>query len=484
MQRKFLSNLAFLLLVNLLIKPLWIFGVDRTVQNEVGADSYGLYFAIFNFSFLFSMLLDFGINSFNNRAIAQHEGLLSKLLPNIFLTKWLLALIYVIVTAISALALNFDSEQMHLLWFMIVNQVLISFILYFRSNLSALHLFKVDALLSVLDKALMIAIIGILLWGNIMKEPFRIEWLVYGQTGALAVTALVSLMIVMTKAGGMSLKWDSSAFWRILRLSFPFALLGVLMSIYSRIDAVMIERMLGARGDEEAGIYAASYRILDFFSMTGFAFATILLPMFARMIKRKEDVSNLIAVSGRLILSISVIVVCTCYFYSHDIMYLLYTGATDYWARMFGWLMVSFIGVSAAYIFGTLLSARGSIWQMNAMAVGSVLLNIGLNLVLIPKNAALGATVATVITQLLAAAVQVLICIRLFRFNLKPQHVLGPMVFIVLTVGAFWAFTFLDVLWWFALALSAVVASVAAFGLRMVDLRSLKAQQVSASSEA
>jgi len=46
MKRKFITNLALVIFLNLLVKPFWIFGIDRTVQNVVGAESYGLYFSL------------------------------------------------------------------------------------------------------------------------------------------------------------------------------------------------------------------------------------------------------------------------------------------------------------------------------------------------------------------------------------------------------------------------------------------------------
>ena len=57
--RQFISNITFLVFVNLIVKPFWIFGIDRTVQNAVGAEQYGTYFALFNFTMLFHILLDF-----------------------------------------------------------------------------------------------------------------------------------------------------------------------------------------------------------------------------------------------------------------------------------------------------------------------------------------------------------------------------------------------------------------------------------------
>ena len=78
MNREFFINVLFLIFVNLLIKPFYIFGIDRTVQNTVAPGDYGIYFALFNFTFLFQIINDFGIQNFNNRNIAQYNQLLDK----------------------------------------------------------------------------------------------------------------------------------------------------------------------------------------------------------------------------------------------------------------------------------------------------------------------------------------------------------------------------------------------------------------------
>ena len=103
MQRKFITNLILLLSLNLLIKPFWILGIDRSVQNLVGEEMYGFYFVVFNFSFLFNILLDLGITNFNNRNIAQNKQLLNKHFSGIIVVRLLLALFYLAVTFTLAL---------------------------------------------------------------------------------------------------------------------------------------------------------------------------------------------------------------------------------------------------------------------------------------------------------------------------------------------------------------------------------------------
>jgi hypothetical protein len=82
MKKEFLFNLILLVGINLLIKPFYAFGIDLQVQNRVGLSEYGLYFALFNFSFLFQILTDLGIQQYNSRFIAQNPALASKYLPH------------------------------------------------------------------------------------------------------------------------------------------------------------------------------------------------------------------------------------------------------------------------------------------------------------------------------------------------------------------------------------------------------------------
>src|SRR6185295_7713619 len=124
MQRKFITNLALVLLLNLLIKPFWILGIEVAVQNAVGLEQYGFYYAIFNFSFLLNIFLDLGITNFNNKNISQNNHLLSKHLSSIILLRLLLAGIFVIVTFVGGLIIGYTVDMMKMLIAVLFNQVL------------------------------------------------------------------------------------------------------------------------------------------------------------------------------------------------------------------------------------------------------------------------------------------------------------------------------------------------------------------------
>jgi O-antigen/teichoic acid export membrane protein len=470
LKKKFITNLALLLLLNFLIKPFWVLGIDRTVQNIVGAEEYGFYFSLFNFSLLLNIILDVGITNFNNRNIAQYQQLLSKYFSNIVILKFLLALVYFIVSLFIALIIGYTWKQFQLLLFLILNQFIASFILYLRSNISGLHLFKTDSLISVLDRVIMILICGVILWGNVTQKPFRIEWFVYAQTAAYSMTLVFTFFIVLYRAEFFKPRFDRKFLIIILRQSYPFALLGLLMILYNRIDSVMLERLL-TNGKEQAGIYAQGFRILDAASMVGFLFAGLLLPMFSRMIKQKDSVEQLTQFSFLLIIIPAIIVSLASVFYKSEIMNLLYRKHISVSADIFGVLMIGFIAICSSYIFGTLLTANGNLKEFNLLAGLGAVLNIILNVILIPKYFAYGSAIASLATHTITAISQALLVyfILKFSFNLKLIFKLLGFTFSIFLLGIF--LKKINIEWSYSIIALLGVGIVLAFSFRLLSLK-------------
>jgi O-antigen/teichoic acid export membrane protein len=420
MQKKFITNLILLLVLNLLIKPFWILGIDRAVQNAVSPGDYGLYYALFNFSFLFNILLDFGVTNFNNKNIAQHQHLLSKHVPSIIMLRIMLGCLYFVGTILSAFVLGYGGYQIMLVALLGLNQFLASFILYLRSNLAGLHLFKTDSIISVLDRLIMILFCSILLWGGIRgaETPFRIEWYIYCQTAAYFVTCLVALVLVLDKAGMKKLSWNPAFFLVILKKSYPYGILVLLMTFYNRIDAVMLERML-PDGKIQSSIYASAYRLLDAANMIAYLFAGLLLPLFARMLKLREKIEDLVKLSVSLLMVLSLGSAIATWFFAKEITQLLYAHHVTESAQVLSLLMACFVFVSLTYVFGTLLTANGNLRELNLMAGAGMLLNIGLNIILIPNYKALGSAMSSLITQSLMALIQIYIAYRKFNFRIN-----------------------------------------------------------------
>ena len=443
MQKKFLKNLGLLVFLNLLVKPFWILGIDRQVQNAVGPEEYGLYFFLFNFSFLFYIFLDVGITSFNTRNIAQNNQLLNKHLSGISMLKLLLGVLYAVLIIVIGVIWGYRGRELYILAWLGFNQFILSFILYLRSNLSGLLLFKTDSFLSVLDRILMIIIVGFLLWFNLFEGLFTIEWFVYSQTAAYLTTFVVALIAVLNKSGKLKFNWNLPFFLLIAKKSAPFALLVLIMSFYNRIDPVLIDKLLsGNLGKEQVGVYAQAYRLLDAGQNFAFLFAVLLLPIFAKMISVKQSVESIVKLSASIIISGSLIIAITAQFYAVDIMKLMYNimpneleshyvMRIEQSAVVLKLLMFSFVGISSNYIFGTLLTANNNLKQLNIVAFGGLLINLMLNLILIPYYHSVGSAYASLTTQGVTAIIQLVLVYKIFKF--KTDY--GILIKMVLLVG-------------------------------------------------
>ena len=423
MQRKFLNNLILMVFLNLLVKPLAIFGIDAEVQNRIGAEEYGLYFSLLNFTYIFNIILDFGITNYNTKYVAQYPHLVKRYMGKILPLRFLLFFIYVFISLVLAIVLGYEGRQFIFLGILIFNQFLISVIQYLRSYFAGLLLFRVDTLLSVMDRILLILITGYLLYFSSLRGEFRLSWFVGAQTVSYLIAVIFAVSLVLWKIGIPKLHWSPAFNKVILRKSFPYALLILLMMLYNRIDAVMIER-LHPSGLQQAGIYAQAFRLLDAFVMFGMLFSNLLFPMFSRLIKERAPVVPLLDSASGLLLGFAMVVAITCFAYPYQILDLIYTQDIHEAVPTFRWVILSFIPISIVTIFGSLLTANGSLKTLNYVSFMGLLLNILLNLFFIRKWGAWGAAMATLITQSGVALIQVIFVWKYFQLRASVRLVL------------------------------------------------------------
>lgn len=464
-RRDFIFNISLLIFLNLLIKPFWILGIDVEVQNQVGAESYGLYFALFNFTILFNMLLDMGITNYNSRNIAQNTQLLSKHLSHILTLKFSLGILYFIVTLIAALIVGYQGYQLKLLLWMSLNQFLNALILYLRSNVSALLKFKTDSFLSVIDKVIMVILCSILLWGNTSISAFKIEWFIASQTLAYLITALLALFIVLRNSGAFRLYWNFSFFKVLLKRSFPFAILYLLMACYNRFDSVMLERLLPEGvGAYQAGIYASAFRLLDAVVMIAYLFSVILLPLFSKMLKNRENIVPIVESAFQLLFYYSTTVVVLLIFNAEAIFSFLYDHHVAESVRVFPILITCLIPISMIYIFGTLLTAYGSLRLLNITSLLGIFVNIGINFFLIPHLHARGAAIASLSTQTIVAISQIYLAFRALHIPLRKKIWLSCVFYITLLIPiAYGVAYYWDEKVWVALLIGGVLSFILAF---------------------
>jgi O-antigen/teichoic acid export membrane protein len=146
-----------------------------------------------------------------------------------------------------------------------------------------------------------------------------------------------------------------------------------------------------------------------------------------------------------VLLSISAGAAIFCY--RGEIMELLYVSGDSYSAAILGLMMLSFVCISLTYVFGSLLTANGSIRTLNIISLAGLLINVALNFTLIPREKALGAAIATVATQVAVLAAHLIAADRTFGIRWKERGWIYALMYIILVILANWGILQLQFTW-------------------------------------
>jgi O-antigen/teichoic acid export membrane protein len=333
-------------------------------------------------------------------------------------------------------------------------------------------LFKIDSVISVLDRLLAIIFCGCFLYLPYFEERnFNINYFIFSQTAAMLITAAIALIALKGRQVYQLRMWRWRFVRAILMRSAPYAMLGLLMTIYYRIDAVMLDRISGAA---MTGVYGQSYRMLDAINQFGYLFGVPLMPLFASMIRKRESVHDLLSFSAVLMFLFSCSAAILCAFFGKEIMHLLYTNVSSYSIQVFSLLMISFIPISSVYIFGTLLTANGSMKILNIIAATGIVVNVVLNLILIPPYGALGATIATIVTQVAVAGFHIYVANVSFRMKWEWSLLARLAAFLTLGIGGSWLLSGVQLFWMVRLVLDGSLLVLLIFALRLLPFELIK----------
>ncbi len=473
MNREFLINLLFLIGINLIIKPFYLFGIDLKVQNEL--DNYGLYFALLNLSYILQIFTDLGIHQYNNRTVSQHHYLFEKYFPSFLLLKAFLSTVFIAIAFVIALLLGYQNQELYLFSFLILNQILITLCFFFRSNISGLQHYRTDSCISVLDKLIMIVLCIPFLWGPFQKT-FDLQVFVYLQTCSFALTTLFAFLITgryLSKR--LRFRFNAALFIVILKKSLPYSLVVLLMTIYTRVDAVMIERLLydpiTRNGIIQANIYAAAYRLLDAVNMVCFMFAGLLLPMFATLLKKRGDFLSLLKLSSSIMMVVTVSFSAAFCMNASEIMPFLYDNYTVAMTDVAIVLMLGFNSIGIIHIVGTFLTANGNLLRMNIVISIGILINISCNYFLIHLYGAYGAAIATLMTQSFVAIAEFILIRNLFKIRFNLYYILSIFTFILGVCAINFGLSYVGTAWWFNFVLAGLCSILWAVVTQLINLK-------------
>jgi polysaccharide transporter, PST family len=188
---------------------------------------------------------------------------------------------------------------------------------------------------------------------------------------------------------------------QLLKTSYPMLFSAIAVVLYMKIDQIMLGQILG---DQAVGIYAAATRISEVWYFIPVVIASSITPM---ILKARQESHGLYhqklqtAFNGTVLAAYAISIAMS--FFAAPLILHLYGSAyaesipiliVHIWASIF-----IFLGV----IRGIWMIAEDLTGVYFQMTLLGTLVNVGLNMILIPRYGGLGAAIATVVAYAMAS---------------------------------------------------------------------------------
>lgn len=456
------------MLLNLLIKPVWLV-LENNVQNQIGHTAFGTFAALFSFTFIFTAFTDLGIYHYFTKQTAAVPSFMNTHLPVILPFKTLISLFFPFLMLLAGWILGYNKQELYYLTLIGFIFTFTQFTLFLRGVLQAHQYFNLDSIMSVLDRFLLIFIIGALLYYGITLEFF-----VYARLASVLLTFGTLYLVFRRKFGAFPAKWNKLQLIRIIKASFPFAIINLVYGINEKIDMVMLERLASS---QEAGIYAGAYRWVDAVMMYLWTVLPIFFAKFAAHQQEPQEQKKLLHF-GQVIVSVPLIFVSVfVFFYGEKLFWQFSNSSAAELSLMRLNLQILFANVLIQgffAIYSTILTASNFEITVSKLVAVSIVVNVTLNFIFIPVYGSLAAAVNTFISALLVSGGNLLF--------LRPKLSIPVPVATIFKLGlstiALWAvFYGLSLLlanWWLNTILAGVALLVILVITRVINLAEIK----------
>jgi polysaccharide transporter, PST family len=388
----------------------WLFGdrilrmgasliVGVWVARYLGVEKYGLFNYALAFTSLFTPVITLGLDEVVVRHLVRKSADKEEILGTTFWLKLLGGIASVLLAVGSMFFLGErETEKILLVTILAMSGIfraVDTIELWFQSQIQSKYTVIAKNAAYLLNNLIKVALI-------LTKAPLlAFAWITLAEFAMSAIG-----LVIVYQARGLSLwswKWNFSAAKNLLREGLPLIFSGFAIMIFMKIDLVMLGQMMG---DKEVGIYSAAVRISEiWYFIPGAIVSSVAPAIYAAKEESESLYYKRITQLLRLLACISLAISIPMTFLSDKIITVMFGSgyieagpilAVHIWTSLF-----VFMGIATSPWF----IAEG----LNNVSLGKTLLgailNIILNFLLIPKYSGMGAAIATIISQAVAAFV-------------------------------------------------------------------------------
>ncbi|KKU49056.1 hypothetical protein A3E96_02330 [Candidatus Uhrbacteria bacterium RIFCSPHIGHO2_12_FULL_46_13] len=423
------------LTVALVVQKILSFFFFLFIARTLGNEGTGEYVAAFSLASIFGVFIDLGLGQVLIRELARRREKSADYLSNILTIKLFLSMVvFAALLSVIYVLQWFGQGHPPLSLVILAGAVMIidSFALTATSIFRGWQNLWFESVVIVLNKIFILSLGVILLY--FWPSSFIVAL-------SILIGSIMSILILF-----YFIKWRLHLSWRLRltrdivielkRLALPFALANIFAAVYAYSDSVLLSIL---QGNQAVGLYSVAAKTMNAFQFIPSAFMAAVFPAMSSYYRNTpQKLGQLLEQSLRYLLIISAPLAVGLFILADEFVMSL---GTDYQSAALAVriLMPSLIFVFLSFPLGSLLNASNHQHWQTALIGFSMAVNVGLNLVLIPRFSYFGASWSWFATNVVALMIGFWLARRVIDYQFWPFCVsLGK---VILSVGLMAWFT-------------------------------------------
>ena len=411
---------------------LFLFLLLIVAARYLGAEDFGRFSFAMAFVFLFDPILDPGLYHALIREIARKKEQSQKFLSHALTWKLIAAPIVFLLVFMWVNIVQNSQKTIYAVYLIAISFFLKSFNDAFRSALLAHEFFGLDSICTTVER-LFLLIFGFLVLFN-GGGLLAFCWVFIM---ARLMSLIVKVILVKYQICKVTLGFDLGFIKHLLIIAVPIGALYITLNIYNYIDTVMLSTF---KTDIEVGWYNASYKIYEGLLIFPVIIGTVFMPRLSQLYKiNREAFNNLFLKGLKYIILISIFVVLNGIVLSDKIVSICFGSQYKESIISLNVLLVGILFVFSINFLQTALISMNRQKIVLYLALSGLILNIALNLYLIPKYSYIGAAFATIIVEFLIF-VSLLVYTHKVDVKILWWRLIGkPLTALLISALVFWS---------------------------------------------
>jgi len=384
------------------------------VARILGATEYGKFTFALAFVSLFAIFSDFGISTIAIREIAR-EKQKEKEFPAFLSLKIVLSIGTLVLICVGSFFVTVDPLIRGIIWILGIYIVISSFASIIYAFFHSRQKMEYEAWAKILQSIIVTSAGFFILFNFPSVQNLSLVYLL------AAISALIFILIIFNfKICSLRLDFDKKIWKNVLILSWPLALGGAMGSICANTDSIM----MGYWGQiKDTGLYNASQRVVAVALIPTGLIASSFFPALSKFLgESKEKLQKSWNYFMEIMIFLSIPLIIGGIALASKIIDLVYDPSYFPSILAFQILIVMggivILGIPFTQVLVISNQQKKTFW----IVIFGAILNVILNLILIPKYSLYGAAIASLIAGLLMFCLSFIFTLKftsIFPINLK-----------------------------------------------------------------